>query len=621
MSHGTFVWTGAGSAGACPGPMTRADLLALRSAGTLSPQCTYVITDYNVGRLGAGTQIQLHAVTGSVLSENVSVYTVYDNEAWAGTYDIDINRVLSLQDNRGNTVSDRNGTAVSVFDWGNLAISQCTVANGTWAQTIGSVRPMIRVRVEDGGILTTVGMTGGNLQNVTVSSGASVNVSGSNMNLTQFVAEQSATVNAANFTAASTFMNTTVSTGAILNVSGTTSSCNLTRVIIEQGGAVNHLNVTTGTMALQGVTVSAGTITRGTTAGTCTIVSTTVERGGSISHTHPATMSVTASTVGSSGTITGSGAAALVAVQQSTVLSGVINVTAGAMNMTRSTVGQQGQVVKTAGAATMNVFNCVVSGSGSNLTQTTTGTANVTFTDVTCANGGFVLQTGGGVLNVSASQMLESGRINHQGARNLTVTRVTCTELGVITHNCPTAGTDTIGDTSLSGRAQMSMTQTGANPVNVQWSRLAGISGALNVTGTTGTVGVLALNRITADNGTVAASSTGAATIQFITVTGSSNVTVSTASPITASQIAVSEAGQVKITGATGNVSNVHVWSAGSVTIPGGRVNALQKSFSSTLNTGAFAHTNIGHHTGTSKTLTAANTNRVDHMGLAAQLV
>ncbi len=53
----------------------------------------------------------------------------------------------------------------------------------------------------------------------------------------------------------------------------------------------------------------------------------------------------------------------------------------------------------------------------------------------------------------------------------------------------------------------------------------------------------------------------------------------------------------------------------------GGSVTNLEKSFGTTLTTGAFTHTNIGHHTGTSKVLTAANTNRVDYMGLAAQLV
>ena len=79
MSHGSFVWFGGGGGSTCPAPMTRADLLTLRAASGLSTECVYTITDYNVGRLGAGTLIQLHATSASTLSENASVLTTYDN--------------------------------------------------------------------------------------------------------------------------------------------------------------------------------------------------------------------------------------------------------------------------------------------------------------------------------------------------------------------------------------------------------------------------------------------------------------------------------------------------------------------------------------------------------------
>lgn len=621
MSHGSFVWFGGGGGSTCPAPMTRADLLTLRAASGLSTECVYTITDYNVGRLGAGTLIQLHATSASTLSENASVLTTYDNEAWSGTYDLDANRVTSLRDNRGNFCADNIGAVVSAFDWGNTAINNCTVENGTWTQTIGSVRPMNRVRVEDGGNLITAGMTAGTLTNVLVTSNATVNLTNANVSLNHFIAEQSCTVNATGYVAGSTWTNTTVRAGSILNASNTTTPLALTRVVVEQGASVNNANLLTGSTSLQDVTVSAATVTRNVGSGALTMTSTTIDGGGSVTHNSPGTMIVNTSTVSASGNITASGTSTSVTVQQSFVIGGTVSASAGAINMTQSRVEGLGQVSKTAGAATISVLNCIVSGSGSNLTQTTNGTANASFTTVVCMSGGFVLQTGAGVLNVSASEFHGSGRVNHQGARNLNVTRVTCSELGIITHNSATAGTDTVNDTQVTTRGQVTMTQTGANAVTFQWSRVSGISGTVNVTGTTGTVGLLDMNRLTADNGTITLSSAGASNVQFVTSTGSSDVTISTPNAVKVRKCTASESAQLTVSGATGNVNNVRVWSGGSVNINGGSVNNLEKSFNSTLTTGAFTHSNIGHHTGTTKTLGAANTNRVDYMGLAAQLV
>ena len=621
MSHGSFVWFGGGGGSTCPAPMTRADLLTLRAASGLSTECVYTITDYNVGRLGAGTLIQLHATSASTLSENASVLTTYDNEAWSGTYDLDANRVTSLRDNRGNFCADNIGAVVSAFDCGTTAINNCTVDNGRWTQTMGSVRPMNRVRVEDGGNLITAGMTAGTLTNVLVTSNATVNLTNANVSLNHFIAEQSCTVNATGYVAGSTWTNTTVRAGSILNASNTTTPLALTRVVVEQGASVNNANLLTGSTSLQDVTVSAATVTRNVGSGALTMTSTTIDGGGSVTHNSPGTMIVNTSTVSASGNITASGTSTSVTVQQSFVIGGTVSASAGAINMTQSRVEGLGQVSKTAGAATISVLNCIVSGSGSNLTQTTNGTANASFTTVVCMSGGFVLQTGAGVLNVSASEFHGSGRVNHQGARNLNVTRVTCSELGIITHNSATAGTDTVNDTQVTTRGQVTMTQTGANAVTFQWSRVSGISGTVNVTGTTGTVGLLNMNRLTADNGTITLSSAGASNVQFVTSTGSSNVTISTPNAVTVGQCTASESAQLTVSGATGNVNNVRVWSGGSVNINGGSVNNLEKSFNSTLTTGAFTHSNIGHHTGTTKTLGAANTNRVDYMGLAAQLV
>ena len=92
---------------------TRVNILNLRNSNGLVAGCHYIIIDHVQGRLVAGTEIQLHAISSNEFSENVSVNTTYDNEAWRGIYDIDRGLVLELQDNRNNIARGINGTEVT----------------------------------------------------------------------------------------------------------------------------------------------------------------------------------------------------------------------------------------------------------------------------------------------------------------------------------------------------------------------------------------------------------------------------------------------------------------------------------------------------------------------------
>ena len=109
----------------CPDPMTRAALVALRNAGSLDPQCHYVVTDWvQLPNLPGPNLIELHAVNASSLAQAVKVRTPLDNTAWSGQYDIDLDaagRMLELNDNLGNTVRDAENTTniIGVFPWGN----------------------------------------------------------------------------------------------------------------------------------------------------------------------------------------------------------------------------------------------------------------------------------------------------------------------------------------------------------------------------------------------------------------------------------------------------------------------------------------------------------------------
>jgi len=108
----------------CPAPMTRAQLLSLRTAGTLDINCAYVITDHIQGNITA-SKVVLRAVDNVTLSMDATVYVtglqfnVPDNSGWKAIYDIDTALINEMWDNRGNHV--KGATAVTAFPWGNTS--------------------------------------------------------------------------------------------------------------------------------------------------------------------------------------------------------------------------------------------------------------------------------------------------------------------------------------------------------------------------------------------------------------------------------------------------------------------------------------------------------------------
>ena len=144
----------------CPGPMTRTQLLNLRSSGSLDVNCAYIVTDYNHGTLGAAT-IRLEAVDATTLSTNVSVATSFDNVAWTGQYDIDLNLVTHLSDNLGNQVS--GPSIVATFPWGVAAVSDNILLEPTtFTYTQGTFRNNM---VKSGAVLVIDGAAGNAARN------------------------------------------------------------------------------------------------------------------------------------------------------------------------------------------------------------------------------------------------------------------------------------------------------------------------------------------------------------------------------------------------------------------------------------------------------------------------
>ncbi|GGZ23315.1 hypothetical protein GCM10010387_15550 [Streptomyces inusitatus] len=116
--------TSGGFSNPCPDqPMTHAAVVALRDAGLLREECTYVVSDWTQGTTLPGPNlVELHAVAGNRLSMEAKVTTPSDQVAWVGQYDIDqgaVGTMQELRDNLGNVVRDAgDGVSVGAFPWG-----------------------------------------------------------------------------------------------------------------------------------------------------------------------------------------------------------------------------------------------------------------------------------------------------------------------------------------------------------------------------------------------------------------------------------------------------------------------------------------------------------------------
>lgn len=118
-------------------PMTRAELLTLRSNSELSIDNHYLITDYNSGTIGSCT-ILLHATSSDQLSQNVSIKTTFDNTAWSGVYDIDDNEIIEVTDNLDNKVI--GASSINTFPFGNSNVTENHIKNANFTYVSGVFR-------------------------------------------------------------------------------------------------------------------------------------------------------------------------------------------------------------------------------------------------------------------------------------------------------------------------------------------------------------------------------------------------------------------------------------------------------------------------------------------------
>lgn len=629
----------------CPNPMTRAALVAMRDAGTLSKDCDYVITNHVQGRLVAGTSLHLQAVDNKTLSMHAQVKSTYDNVAWEGRYDIDTGLVYELRDNRNNTVI--GAAAVAAFDWGNTAYTDCRVEHSTWNVTIGSTVPMSKVRVLDGSVMTTTGVTGGGVTNVTVGPTSSLNLTNSNLQV----------------------RDSSLRNGAALNATGFTGG----------GAGVYRSDLIDGCA----VTFGAG-------AGAVQMYYSAVRGSTSISHTGSGGFTLNSSLVADNASITHSSTGALTLSGSQVIgVATSITHTAGSISMSGTQIGPYGRVLKNnaASTGTLTMNYCVVdtvgyvqqlgagplsmtgvrihSNSNINVPATantsagmavnytridqqsgvtfsaTAGAMSVTGCDI--ASGSNITKSGAGALTANSVTLQSNSSVNLSGVRGLTVSQASLRGFGRVTA-AATGGagvTDILQQSSVQDYGLIQFNATGAAGNQVLYSSVRGLTGNISFNGTnTGAV----VSRMTVDNGSVAFSNnvamptildigvrdngilnvsgcTAAQDIRYSTVGSYSRCNIT--NKTTAAQmfgIDVACNGTFLSQGAARNATYISV-RQGQITHNGGNLTLATKEMGGTLTTGAFNHSGIQHRVNISKTLTAPNTSRADYQGLAAQLV
>ncbi len=623
----------------CPLPMTRAALITLRNASGLTKDCDYVVTDHVQGRLVAGTQIHLQAVSANELSENVSVNTTYDNEAWAGIYDLDRGLVLELHDNLNNIARGPNGTEVSNFDWGNVNITNTTVDSATWTHTIGSPRIVRDLTVKSLATLTTTGWAGGSITDGTVIRGFGTNVNMTNANASLLIGEikDASILNLSGFTAGSTLNRYNLSSSNF-NFSNSTSPVSLS-IVTSVGSTFTHSGVTTGTITGSNLTMAnTSFINHSNGAGNLSLNRVDLINQGSITHT-AGTVALSGYKISGGANVqqTGAGNTSLsngeLAGQSSVINQSTVNV-----NGTRySAFSNSSFNANTSSAGTVTLTG-TSSDNSSQIFKTATSTAgNMSITTSTLTNSAIIQQTGTGNLNISDTELPSKSRVVLTNTRSLTITRGDFHNLTQITQSGTGAVVDSIVDSETGTRATIALSSTGAGGHLLNYCRVQGLGGIFNVSGTSTSQ---VFNRVKADagtynftNNTVANTYSNmtimdgaTATFQNMAVTKNfNNVQIFNASFLNVNaptgtgliqNISARDSATININGTAGAGNGIYAKERGVVTFNGGSCTDISKQMNGTLTTGNFIHNNVVVINPISVTLTANNTNRASYLGV-----
>jgi hypothetical protein len=641
MAHLSRLKKFPGGGTTCPAPMTRVALITLRNASGLSKDCDYVITDHVQGRLVAGTQIHLQAVSANKLSENVQVNTTYDNEAWRGIYDLDRGLVIELQDNRNNIARGINGTEVSNFDWGNTAITDTTVDNATWTSTIGSVRSVTSLTVRDSATLITTGWVAGSILGglVVENQGTVLNMTNANVTINGGSFSNSTSHNLSGYTGGGVLFGYRLS-GSSFDFSDSSSQVSL-GIVTSVGSSLTHTGVTTGTITGSSLIMDDTTgITHSNGAGNMSFNRLAITGRAVINHT-AGILSLTDYRLGSASTITQSGAGTM-SLSSGEWVSGSTATNSGTANVNGTRFsGYSGAVFNAAaGSNTPSTLTGTEVHEGSNIVINASSTAGtlVMFTSH-LLNWTIIQKQGIGNLQITDSRIDGDSRVTLTNTRGLTVTRCSFGELSQITQSGTGAVVDNLIDSTAHTRGRYQFAATGAAANTLSYCEVYGLGGNIITSGTsTGQ----AMNRVKANGSTITLTNNIANSYNNITVYDGSTMTVNgllatkavnnvfirTASTfnMTACTVAgnidtvIADAGAINVTNTAGTGIGLYARDSGTITFNGGTSTRVSKVGAGTITTNNFVHNNVYACTFLNHNLTANNANRASYTGLVSSV-
>ena len=620
---------------------TRSQLLALRTANALKSSCAYILTDHVQGRLVTGTQIRLTAVSTNEFSENVSVNTTYDNEAWHGIYDIDRALVLELQDNRNNIARGFNGNEVSNFDWGNTFYTNCLIDNSTFTTTYGASRTINNLKVINSTFDNT-GQTAGNINNVEVKNSSILTLVSANLSLTNILIQVQSNINATSYVTGASLLNYRLYSSSI-NLSNSTSSVSLSSVTMY-GSSLNHTSVTSGTITGANLIMENGSIINHNNGALNLSLNRVIIKNQSTINHSTGVISLSNYELNGRSTITQNTVTTANTSISSGIMNGgssIINSSAININGTRLQMDRAGVINCQNGATgTITLTNTKIDNAGSVNILSSATAGNSSITSSLIDGSGFFQKQGTGIFTCANAEIKSNARILLLGTKNLNVTRVTMNNVANITSNSTAVGiSDAITDCSLFDRANISLTATGAN--SMFYNTLYGIGGSMNMTGTTNG---FTLQQCVADNGafnitnntvsntlTLSHSINGSTiTITGMTVTKSmnyfiaeNNSSITINNPTGAGSHSYLNAinnSAITVTGTATSSNRLMAFNGGGINQNGGSSTNVTKQMANTLTTGNFNHSNIIMISPTSRTLTGANTSRSEYLGVVSSV-
>jgi hypothetical protein len=631
--------------------MTRAQLVSLRNSSQLIPFQRYVITDFTQGRFFAGTTITVTASSVNELLETVDLNSLYDNEGWFARYDCDTNNLLEVRDNIGNVVYSNTVGRVAAWDWGNGSVYN-NVCSGDVQFTYGASIPFYNNTVGPEGVVTRTTAIGGSMNACNIT--GLVNLTGSNATLNTVDVLTGSQIVATGYTGSgTTFYRLTVSEQSTVNLTNTTQPV---QMLYSKVGSLSNVTISTTTTA----------------GATANIYYTDINSGAAITHNGAVSpLTVQYTTLSGLGTnilhttgpltVTGCSMHAYARILFNAPTTTTVGT--GAINYT-SISGGTNSYIQHQGTGAINITNCHIDGGYVNVIAGSLSVTTVSQTNIT--SGGYVqmnanstagnlsLQscevTSAGYVNKSSTGALTAnycfftgnGRIDFSSVRNLNATAVTCSNVGRISCINATTGSgvaDAIAYTTITDYSYIQFNADGAAPNTVYYSSIQGNYASLIFSGTqTGATlsgimvrnGTMLLNNNTVAMPTILAidivsggnltlqNCTAARDIRYSTVADFSTWTFS-ACTVAGQTFGVSINARGQLTH-TATAADFHYSSVqqGAVVHNGGSSLFVTKTLGGTLTTGAFAQSNIMHHSWNARTLTAANTNRSEIGGFTS---